>query len=440
MKELFECFELFRPTSDEKTYVCRDNTFMNVYHNADSLEFTSWLEKMKSNGFEKLQENELNENIFVQFSGKVSVCAHYTPCDRTVRIIVTDDMNIPCLMPQECRNECQTTFYMLENDHTIIDCGMCLLIQCADYSFFVVDSGHYFQFNDNDRIYRFMRDRTPKGRRVIVAGWLITHSHTDHVSKLMDFLKYNCEDVDIEAFYYNLLPSDYYIDAWDIEELTFNEKLDVMLKGFNAAKKVKLHAGERFYVRNLMFDVLCTHEEIYPKEITDFNDTSCAVMLTAENTRIFIPGDASACSSEVLEREYGESLECDIVQVAHHGHNGLSAYAYELLNAPLLLFPITRIKFDEEYPRIEANRFAVDICDEYHISSDGTIKVPLPYVAGNVEKLPDETFEDFAKIKRQWGYDYTDERKRELYRIFIENGGDPEKLILPVNYKGYSIF
>lgn len=437
---MVEDFNWFRKVADEKTYFCRDNTTVNVYRNADKSEYDNYINSLSENGYEILEENELNGNYFALLLSDVQVCVHYTPCDKTVRVIMSENMQLPYLTPQKCENKCKTTFYMLENDHTLIDCGMCLLIQCADYSFFIVDSGHYFQFNDNDRIYRFMRERTPKGKNVVVAGWLVTHTHTDHISKLMDFLKYNCEDVDIEAFYYNILPKGYTNESWNIEERTFNEKFYNMMNSLKDIKTIILHGGERFYVRNLMFDVLCTHEEIYPKVITDFNDTSVAVMLTAENTRIFIPGDASARSSEVIESRYGESLECDIVQVAHHGHTGLSATAYEYTNAPVLLFPITRIKFDEAYQEIEANRRAIDICDEYHISSDGTIKIELPYKNGCIEKLPDETFEDFAKIKRQWGYTYTDERKRELYQIFLDNGGDPDKMIMPVTYEGFSIF
>ena len=438
--DIINSFKQFRQNADEKPYACRDNTIVNVYRNADKAEYESYIQTLKKDGFEVLQTNELNGNLFTLLSADIQVSVHYTPCDSTVRVIASEKSDLPYLTEQPCEDKCKTTFYMLENDHTIIDCGMCLLIQCADYSFFLVDSGHYFQFNDNDRIYRFMRERTPKGQNIVVAGWLVTHTHTDHISKLMDFLKYNCEDVDIEAFYYNLLPEWYTNENWEIEERIFTEKFNNMMNNLKSVKRIKLHGGERFYIRNLTFDVLCTHEEIYPAQITDFNDTSVAVMLTAENTRIFIPGDASFRSSEVIEKRYGESLECDIVQVAHHGHNGLSTTAYEFLNAPVLLFPITRIKFDEEYPKIEANRRAIDICDEYHISSDGTIKIELPYVSGNVEKFPDETFEDFAKVKHQWGYEYTDERKRELYNIFLENGGDPDKMIMPVTYEGYSLF
>ncbi len=327
-------------------------------------------------------------------------------------------------------------FYCFESDHTLIDCGMCLLIQCSDFSFFVVDSGHYLQMNDNDRLYQFMRERTPDGQKVVINGWLITHTHTDHVSKLLDFLKYNTENVVIEGFYLNLLEENYKIEKWGREEQYFNELTRKTLDKLTDIPKYKLRSGDSFKIRNLTIDVLCTHEDVFFEKIQDFNDSSSVVMVTAENTRIFIPGDASGLESEVLERRFGEDLSCDIVQIAHHGHFGISENAYKLLNAKVVVFPITRIKYEEEYPRIKANRIAVGIAEKSFISSDGTVKIPLPYNKEAITQLPDETFEDFKKIKHLWGYDYTEEYKKSLYELFVENGGKQEEIQLPIDYEG----
>ena len=146
---------------------------------------------------------------------------------------------------------------------------------------------------------------------------------------------------------------------------------------------------------------------------------------------VFIPGEASVKASVELEKRYGETLKCDVVQIAHHGHRGLSVKAYEYLNADVAVFPITRIKFDEEYPRMEANRRAIELAKVHYITSDGTVKIPLPMNPDTIEVLPDETFEDFGKINRLWQYSYTDERKAELYGMFKERGGDLNTTNLP---------
>ena len=436
MGSIFEKFRQFRVSANEPDYDCRENCFMRLYSNVNKSEYEEWIKALTADGFEILQQTDNNANLYTCLAGEVVINAFFTPCDGILRVAATEKKLVPCFTEQTCDGDGETAFYGFESDQALIDCGMCLMVQCPDYSFFVVDSGHYMQFNDNDRIYKFMRDRTPEGQKVVVNGWLLTHAHSDHISKFMDFLRYNRNDVIIEGIYSNLIPdTNCNSQYWSTEEVLLSRKLFKMLDKTDIPT-YKIHTGQRFYIRNLCFDVMGTHEDIYPQVMKDYNDSSCMVMLTAEGSRIFIPGDASNLASLELTKRYGKTLKCDIVQISHHGHNGLYKEAYELLGADAAVFPITRIKFDEEYPRIEANRRAIEIASSYYITSDGTVKFPLPYSADKVEKLPDETFEDFGKIERLWGYTYTDERKKELFDLFIANDGDIHSTNLPVRYEG----
>ncbi len=417
-------------------YYCGDGRYLSLYENFSREETEKVLNQLKSDGYCLINSNENYGNLFALLEKDDRINLYYTYRDNQLRLSKEPLTNA---VPKEKEFEnkgCETVFYCFESDHTLIDCGMCLLIQCSDYSFFVVDSGHYLQMNDNDRLYKFMRERTPEGQRVVINGWLITHTHTDHVSKLIDFIKYNMVNVEIEGFYLNLLAPTYKIEHWGREEQYFNEFTRNTLEKLKDIPKYKLRSGERFKIRNLTIDVLCTHEDVYPEKIQDFNDSSSVITVTAENTRIFIPGDASRLESEVLERRFGEQLACDVAQIAHHGHFGISENAYRLLNAKTVVFPITRIKYEEEYPRIKANRTAVEIAQKSYISSDGTVKIPLPYNKETITQLPDETFEDFKKIKRLWGYEYTEEYKKELYNLFLKNGGKQDEISLPIDFNG----
>lgn len=422
----------FREKTDEKVYNCRENCEMYLYRNVSEEDYVNYISSLEEKGYKILSENILAQNRYTALKGEKELGAYFTPCDKTLRLTVADDGRFPDFEGKETERKINPCFYVFENDHTYIDCGMCLITQLSDGSFFLVDSGHYLQFNDNDRIYNFMRERTPVGEKVVVSGWLVTHAHSDHISKLFDFLRYNCHDVIIEAIYSNLVSNDYASEEWGVEEKGLAEKFFAMLERCTDIRKVKLHSGQRFFVRDACFDALCTHEDVYPQTIREYNDSSLVVMMTIDGCRVFIPGDASGLESKILTERFGESLECDVVQVSHHGHRGLLSDCYELLRGKLALFPITQIKFDEAMPKVSANKVAIDLADDYFVSSNGTIVVPLPYKKGTVTTLPDETFEDFGKIKRMWGYEYTDEYKKEMYLKYLSNGGKEESLYLPV--------
>lgn len=435
MKNIFGLIPEYRKNA-EGEYNCGDGCVLRLYGDADENSFTEYTEHLEQNGFSVLQRNKIKDNLFVSLKKDVQINALFTPCDRKIRVTASDNDLMPNFEKTECDGECKTTFYAFENDQTLIDCGMCLMVQCPDYSFFVVDSGHYFQMNDNDRIHKFMRERTPKGQKIVINGWFITHAHTDHISKLIDFLKYNTDDVIIEGFYQNILPVDYDYSGDNHEELEFAEKLCRVLEKY-PAPVYKLHSGMRFYIRNLAFDVLCNHEDIFPKRITDYNDSSTVLMMEAEGSRVFISGDAAVESDKILKARYGEWLKCEVAQVAHHGHTGLSAECYSMLSAEVAVFPVTRIMFEQELPRHEANGRVLEIADSYYITGDGTVGIELPYEKGRVFTLPDETFEDFEKIKRIWRYVYSEERKNELYEAFIAHGGDPDEILLPSSKFGW---
>lgn len=426
----------FRKNADEKEYNCRESCNMLLYRNVKREDYDSYICILTSNGYQVKCQNVCSGNVYTALKGEKEIGAYFTPCDGTLRVTVADDARFPDFEKGNTEKSQKPCLYMFENDHTYIDCGMCLIIQCGDGSFFVVDSGHYLQFNDNDRIYKFMRERTPANKKVVVSGWLVTHAHSDHISKLYDFIKFNCGDVVIEAIYSNLVSNEYASEQWGLEERLLAEKFFTLLEKCEHIRKVKLHSGQRFYVRDLCFDVLCTHEDVYPEKIKEYNDSSAVVMMTAENCRVFIPGDASSLESKILVNRFGEDLKCDVVQVSHHGHRGLLEDCYRLLKGKLALFPITQIKFDEAMFDVAANKTVIGLAEEYYISSNGTVEVPLPYEKATVKVLPDETFEDFEKIKRLWGYEYSDEYKKALYEKFLANGGTEESLYLPVCMNG----
>lgn len=425
------------PCCESGSFTGQNGCELRVLADATEEAFSDYFSALTDAGFAVLQERAVNDNRFAALQKEeLRVNLLYTPCDSEMRVTAAENELTPRLTPDVCAGDTPTAFYAFENDQTLIDCGMCLLVQCPDDSFFVVDSGHYFQPNDNDRLYQFMRERTPEDKQVTVCGWLITHAHTDHVCKLMDFLKYNTRDTVIEGFYHNLLPADYAIWDGNHEEKETAEKLFAALAAY-PAPTYTLHTGMRFYVRNLAFDVLSTHEDLHPDFIKDYNDSSTVVMLEAEDSKVFIPGDAAVAAGKKIEARWGRTLRCDVAQIAHHGHTGLSEKCYELLQADTVIFPVTRIMFEGDLPRHAANRKAITLASQYYITGDGTVCVPLPYQRDSVTKLPDETLEDFAKIKRLWKYSYTEEYKAYIYRTFLKNGGDPKKLLLPTSPEGW---
>ena len=385
-----------------------------LFEDVEKEEYLTQLEEIKNAGFSFVYETVIEENVTNVFKGDEGlVFSSFYPCDNTVRTIFETNKNLPEYeMRDNLENKAKTTLWQFEVDHSLIDCGMCYIIRCCDGSFFVVDSAHTYSCRDDERIHDFLRERTPQGEKIKIAGWFFSHGHDDHIAQFTNFLKYCSSDVEIEGLYFNF-PTFEHRDAhdWMGAGAGYVKQFRDAIEKRTDIPVYTLHSGERFFIRNLKFDVLCSHEDVFPQSLEDYNNSSIASMMTVDGNKISFPGDASAKESVILERRFPEFLKCDIMQVSHHGHFGTSPEFYRLSDARVALFPVTEIKFDEEYPRVEANRVACERAEHTYIAGHGTVMFTFPLENSKILIYPDETNESFQGIFNLWNYEYTDEFK-----------------------------
>lgn len=419
MNKIFNNIPLPEAAPAFEYYSGRD-AYILAYPDCTKADFDAECDAIEKSGIALFDSFDVKDNFHKTYRSDKMIHVYYCESEKTMRIVADATTGYYNTKPEPCAKICPTTLWQFEVDHALIDCGMCYIVRCCDGSFFVVDSAHMYSVNDDIRIIEFLK-KINGGRKPVVAGWYLSHAHEDHIAKFLDVIEFHKNEIDIETVYYNF-PDAYHRDYlyWGEVNLNMTLRFERIMKENPDIKKVILHTGQRFFVRNLEFVTLCTHEDVYPTVFSDFNNTSTALMMFAEGSKVLIPGDCSAESDKVLVGRYGDYLKCDVVQMSHHGHSGTSPEFYRLADAECVLFPITEIKFYEELPRQESNRVAMDISKEYYIASNGATEIPLPYVFGQTKVLPDETFEDFNGIFNLWCYEYTDEYKEKLYKEFLE--------------------
>ncbi len=424
MNKIFSSIPLPRLTPSGE-YYCGRNTYLLRYDNCTKSDFDSYCKVIEGDGFSLYDENIIENNYFKTYFNSLTVHTYYSEGEKSIRIIADPDLPSYSTKP-ECEGSFAPVLWQFEVDHSLIDCGMCYFVRCADGSFFVVDSAHTYSVNDDIRICEFLK-KINGGKKPVVSGWFFSHAHDDHICKFLDVIDYHKDEIDIKAVYYNFPSADNEDKIhWGTPAVKLIERFEETMDKNEQVKKIRLHAGQHFYIGNLEFDVLCTHEDVYPGRFSNFNNTTVSLMMRVNGSRVLFPGDSSDKNDEIIIKRYNEFLKCDIMQMSHHGHSGTSPEFYRRANAECVLFPITEIKFDEELPRQEANRVAIELSKEYHIASNGTVEIPLPYVYGQTKLLPDETFEDFNGIFNLWAYEYTDERKQQLYNDFLKRSGKTE--------------
>ncbi len=412
------------PLNGEKPYDCNNGVWLFLFKEKEKSDMDFYVKSAVDMGYTVFDETSFGENYYTTLiKDGLQLHIYFTCCDSSLRIIADEYTSLYNATPQTVEKRCETTLWQFETDHSLIDCGMCYIIRCCDNSFFVIDSAHPYSVNDDRRIFEFLKKHTPEGEKVRVAGWFFSHAHEDHVGKFCDILEYE-KNIEIEAIYYNFVSTEHRDSGnWLFSNKKFQMNYQKLFDEHTEIKKIKLHSGQHFYVKNLEFRVLCTHEDVYPNSLQNYNDSSTMLMMWAEGTTVSFPGDAGYEENDVVCPRFKQLLKCDIMQAAHHGHFGTKEEFYVYSDAPTILFPTTQIKFDEEFAKIAVNRKAVEIAKECFISSNGTVEFKLPYIVGEAKIYPDETFEDFDGIFNLWAYEYTFDRKNELYSQYLKNGG-----------------
>ena len=246
---------------------------------------------------------------------------------------------------------------------------------------------------------------------VRIAAWILTHSHSDHSSAFLKMLTTHATEIRMDYILGNFpsVTAAYRSAGTDVMDMGREGQFERYQKyvpgGF---KFIKVHAGQKFYLANIEIEILTTYEDLNPARISTGNDTNTVTRFTMRNTneqgeRVGDPttivwlGDANALQSRYLCTMFGDYLESDMVQLAHHGNTGCEKDLYTLVNAKVLWFPVDywRVElfaFEQKYPTLrEINLHALTLPrmqyvfasgNDNAISNDYNLCLPFSAVTG----------------------------------------------------------
>ncbi len=151
---------------------------------------------------------------------------------------------------------------------------------------------------------------------------------------------------------------------FDDSYASYNVFNDCIKDYYSKSKIIRPHAGEKYYIRNCVIEMLFSYEDMLPASIQnggvrDFNETSLIFKMSLGGQNIMITGDASAMGMNFASVNYGSYLKSDILQMAHHGQNGTVQF-YSLVDPTYALIPISHV---------DTNRVTFNEANKWLVSS-----------------------------------------------------------------------
>ena len=182
-----------------------------------------------------------------------------------------------------------------------------------------------------------------------VEAWFLSHAHGDHYYELAKMLReYNADsNYKINNLYFDFPANVSSGVLWELQEGLNNyaktNNIEVKSGSFyddlNGAvvNANSVEEGLEFEIDDIRIEVLQTwHDSDGP----DTNSNSQVLRFWVDDQSILFLGDLGPAGEErLLSGKYKDSLESDIVQMAHHGQRGVSETAYKAFNAKVHLWP-----------------------------------------------------------------------------------------------------
>jgi beta-lactamase superfamily II metal-dependent hydrolase len=273
--------------------------------------------------------------------------------------------------------------------------SLTLIYQLANGKFLIIDGGVILA----DRIYKELRELQPNTKKYTIAGWFISHPHSDHQDGIEYFIEQHGHEVDIENIYFNYANASYYNDltSKDHQDPSSREgprvtrlRELVSTKLTRSTKIVKPHTGQIYSFGSATVEILSTVEDILPTKLPHINEASMVIRATVAGQTTMLLGDASSKMKSVIRDMYDTHVKSDILTLAHHGVWDTTPELYKEIKGKVLLWPNNtagaRMYYTDKSTSSEARRSiqaALDQATDVFLAKGTDIKLDLPYTPVN---------------------------------------------------------
>ena len=320
-------------------------------HGAGEKDYRDYCAKLERSGFELYSSNSANGNLFsTYFDGENIVNVSYISY-RDVDKYVLRNVSYVLISVDSVRNStlpCKAEPFEAITEANVSLVGFtALMIRLLDGRFLVIDGGM-----DRDRIYNALCAQNVRGGKPVVAAWMFSHAHGDHMNGFYHTLEDHADDIVIERIIHSFpgeslyMPAKNYMEgAPNPEGEGMNRRNDKMhayiTEKMPECKYTVAHAGQVFEYAGVKLEVLMTSENLYKKQMFDSNMSSVVYAFTMPDGRFIALGDAVDGASKMLRKIYGKSLKCDAVALAHHAFNGGDEEMYYDMGAKVAIWPLS---------------------------------------------------------------------------------------------------
>ena len=210
-----------------------------------------------------------------------------------------------------------------------------------------------------------------------VDAWIISHPHDDHITAIIALLE-NPKGLKIDKIYHSRFP-DVLIDAESEKAAEIPRKFYSLLDNATDIEVVDCHCGDEFEIDGVNFKILSEKNPEMANR-NPYNNSSMAYKMWDSKKSFIFLGDlgVEGCQ-KLLDSEYAKDLECDYLQMAHHGQDGCDKKFYQTVKFRACLWPSPKWVYNAPMGRLktaEVRGWMKELgITEHYVSNEGLARI-----------------------------------------------------------------
>ncbi len=244
--------------------------------------------------------------------------------------------------------------------------------------------------------------RTPHGRVIAIDGgkapeadylrgflgalgnevdvWIVTHPHGDHVGAMTELLN-DRQGLTVRSVWQSRFTPEMIASESSLRAEAYYAAID----SADDAEVVECRAGDEFTIDGVHFKIL---SQINPEiDVNVYNNSSMAFRVWDDTKSVVFLGDLGIEGGDkLLASELRPDLDCDYLQMSHHGQAGCSEHFYKSINFRACLWSTATWLYDNNkhgqgigtgpWKSLETRRWMREKgITEHYVSCDGLYRI-----------------------------------------------------------------
>lgn len=336
---------------------CGNHCVECCYYDVFERDLRYYRKLLEETGFQPIEQKEERENVFSFYrKGEIFVSVLYTQYNRAVKILAEQNGNAQ-YYPWTKNDTLPNRFPILvtqigaeyfedgrpsDGTENTFDEGFSYCIRLQDGRFVLIDGGYPWGTVDIRMLWNVLQKQNVLGGKPVIAMWIFTHAHPDHVGGYEVFERLYGGQYVLEMIVHNNAAVG---DPCMADPCGYHEKF-VSILASDPTPQIKAHPGMQFRFGDILLETLYSFELFMPRVGLSYNQYSLVFRLSLYGkTILFLSdfADDSLFGDHLLNKMYGGNLRSDIVQLAHHGlGGGGSLTLYREVQAKAVLWPVSK--------------------------------------------------------------------------------------------------